>query len=210
MHIIGNMKIRIRRNIVFFLAAIWLALAGNVSGAGSEHISLELPADLLRQTLQGMLPLPLAAENLQGKLEIVSIDRFEMRQDALLVKAVLHGTNVALQTRIGNQDLNLRLGELRFPLTCMLTFRFDPEGKILYVTPFIEPPPATENPQADAVLPLLALLGNREYPVPLGSLQPFQVETGGRDMSVHLDPVDFTISEGRALVLLKPRIEQKR
>jgi len=128
-----------------------------------DTVTLTLPAAMIRESVRSVLPLPIVPEgdHLQGKLVLDSISSLEMRDNGALVKGTLLGSGLTLKTRIGDQNLNMKIGEVRLPLTCDFTFRFDPARKILYVTPKIEPPQPTRNPQADAVLPLLVLLGNK-------------------------------------------------
>lgn len=176
--------------------------------ANPDVVTLTLPAEMIRESLQNVLPLPIDPGNdqLQGRLVLDSVSKLEMRDNGALVKGVVVGHNLALKTRVGDQDLNLRIGEARVPLTCDFSFRFDAAAKMLYVTPFLEPPAPTNNPQADAVLPFLVLLGNREYPVSLASLQTFSTKVGDQDISVAMDPVDIRITAKQMVVKMRPRL----
>ncbi|HHO48949.1 MAG TPA: hypothetical protein ENN06_10955 [Desulfobacteraceae bacterium] len=178
--------------------------------AETDIVTLTLPETTIRQFLQNMLPLPIEAGNdhLQGDLVLDSISRLEMRENAVHVQGLVVGSNVALQTRMGDQLLNMKVGEVRQPLTCDFSFRFDPVGKILYVTPRLEPPAPTDNPQADAILPFLVMLGDREYPVDLAAVRTFQTRIGGQDVAVFMDPVDIEVMPRQLIVKMKPIVSK--
>lgn len=178
----------------------------------SDIITLTLPSAMIRESVQSVLPLPIIPEgdHLQGKLVLDSISKLEMRDNGALVQGMVLGSNLTLKTRIGDQNLNMKIGEVRLPLTCDFTFRFDPAQKILYVTPRLEQPQPTQNPQADAVLPLLTLLGNKEYPVSLDSLRTFTAKIGGQDISVNMEPVDIRIAAQQMVVTMRPKLRKIR
>lgn len=178
--------------------------------AETDIVTLTLPAATIRQFVQEMLPLPIEAGNdhLQGDLVLDSISRLEMRENAVHLQGLVVGSNVALQTRMGDQVLNMKVGEVRLPLTCDFSFRFDPAGKILYVTPRLEPPAPTNNPQADAILPFLVMLGDREYPVDLTALRTFQTRIGGQDVAVFMDPVDIQVTPQQLIVKMRPVVSK--
>lgn len=180
------------------------------SPADTDTVTLTLPAATIRASLQKVLPLPIEPENghLQGKLVLESIERLELRDNGAFVQGVLLGSNVVLQTRMGDQDLNMKVGEVRLPLSCDFSFRFDRASRILFVTPRLEQPAPTNNPQADALLPFLTLLGNREYPVSLASLQSFNARIGNQDIAVLMEPVDILITPRQLIVRMKPDVSK--
>lgn len=177
-----------------------------------DIVTLTLPAAMIKQSVQSVLPLPIVPEgdHLQGRLVLDSISKLEMRDNGALVKGTVLGSNLSLKTKVGNQTLNMKIGEVILPLTCDFTFRFDPATKILYVTPRIEQPAPTKNPSADAVLPLLILLGNKEYPVSLDSLQTFTTKIGEQDISVAMEPVDIRIAARQMVVKMRPKLRKTR
>jgi hypothetical protein len=187
-----------------------LTVAPSFSLANPDIVTLTLPEAMIRESVQSVLPLPIVPEgdHLQGKLVLDSISSLEMRDNGALVKGTVLGSGLTLKTRIGDQNLNMKIGEVRLPLTCDFAFRFDQARKILYVTPRLEPPQPTNNPQADAVLPLLALLGNREYPVSLDSLQSFTTRVGEQKISVAMEPVDIHIAGRQMVVKMRPKLRK--
>ena len=177
-----------------------------------DIVTMTLPEAMIKQSVQSVLPLPIVpeGEHLQGKLVLDSISKLEMRDNGALIQGTVLGSGLTLKTKVGNQSLNMKIGEVRLPLTCDFTFRFDPAQKILYVTPHLEQPQPTKNPQADAVLPLLTLLGNKEYPVSLDSLQTFNAKVGDQDIKVAMEPVDIRIAAQQMVVKMRPKLQKVR
>jgi hypothetical protein len=201
------------RTLALMTAAV-LALttaSASLCLATPDIITLTLPATMIKESVQSVLPLPIVPEgdHLQGRLVLDSISRLEMRENGALVQGTVLGSDLALTTKVGNQSLKMKIGELTLPLTCDFAFRFDPAKQILYVTPRLQEPAPTKNPNADAVLPLLALLGNREYPVSLDALKTFTTKVGGQDISVAMEPVDIHIAPQQMVVKLRPRLKKK-
>ncbi|MHB8808879.1 MAG: hypothetical protein ACYC9M_02545 [Desulfobulbaceae bacterium] len=191
---------------------VLIAVSTAFSRANPDIVTLTLPEAMIKQTVQNILPLQIVPEgdHLQGKLVLDSISKLELRDNGALIKGMVLGSGLSLKTKIGDQSLNMKIGEVRLPLTCDFTFRFDPARKILYVTPRLEQPQPTENPQADAVLPLLTLLGNKEYPVSLDSLQTFTTKVGEQDINVTMEPVDIHIAAQQMVVKMRPKLRKVR
>jgi hypothetical protein len=194
------------------LVVVLITVCTAFSLINPDIVTLTLPEATIKQSVQSVLPLPIVpeGEHLQGKLVLDSISKLEMRDNGALVQGTVLGSGLTLKTKVGNQNLNMKIGEVRLPLTCDFTFRFDPAQKILYVTPHLEQPQPTKNPQADAVLPLLTLLGNKEYPVSLDSLQTFNAKVGEQDIKVAMEPVDISIAAQQMVVKMRPKLQKIR
>jgi hypothetical protein len=204
------MRQHLRHTFSLVILFVLIAVSTVFCRTNPDIVTLTLPEAMIRQSVQSVLPLPIVPEgdHLQGKLVLDSISKLEMRDNGALIQGTVLGSNLSLKTRVGNQNLNMKIGEVRLPLTCDFTFRFDPARKILYVTPHLEQPQPTNNPQADAILPLLTLLGNKEYPVSLDSLQTFTAKVGDQDISVAMEPVDIRISAQQMVVKMRSKLRK--
>lgn len=192
---------------VIFLSVMLTGFSPCLADTGV--VTITLPENVLRQSIESVLPLPLKPDNLEGSLVLDTIDRFELGENSARVHGVLVGKNLIVTTRIGNQDLKLKLGEMHLPLTCDFTFRFDRQQKNLFIKPNLEesyknPPPG----EAGSVLSLLALLDKREYLVSFDSMKNFQTRVGQRNLSVELEPVDVRISQKELVVKMAPKISK--
>lgn len=193
-------------SVVFFL------LSSLLSVAKTSYVTITLPEEVVRQSIRDALPLSIdpQSEMVEGTLVIDSISRLEMRDNLIFLKGQILGTNIVLSTRIGNQDLRMKIGEFRYPLACDLSFRYDATRKILYITPHLVRPEKTlEGKNADAILPVLALLDNREYPVSLGDIQDFNTEIGQRKISVAMEPVDIQVLQSQVVLKMVPKVSKR-
>ena len=177
--------------------------------ADTDYVTITLPEKVLRQSIRSILPLKIDPQSnlLEGNLVLDSIDRFTLGTNSALVHGLILGENIVLNTRIGDQDFRLKIGEVQFPITCNFTFRYDPKKKNLYITPHIaDSVKKGSQEQVNKILPILALLNNREYPVPLSNLQAMQTKVGKRQLSVAMEPVDIQVSQSQLVLKMVPKV----
>ena len=179
--------------------------------AKTSVVTISLPAEVIKQSLQDILPLNIdeTSRYVEGKLTLTSINKVVMGENSAIVEGLVNGENISVITRVGNQDLRIKVGNLHLPLTCDLTFRYDPQGKVLYVNPRLRPPGSDSiNDMASSVTSLLTLFNNKEYPVSLTSLQTLNAKIGDQDISVNMEPVDIRVSKGQLIVKMVPRLSK--
>jgi len=179
--------------------------------AAPDYVTVTLPEQVIKQSIVNTLPLPLNPGKgmLEGSLVLEKIDRFELGKNKASVHGLIIGRNLVLTTRVGDQDLRLKLGEMQLPLRCDFTFRYDPGGKNLYITPHLadslkEAPPD----QASSILPVLALLSDREYPVSFDSLKKFHAMVGQRKLAIEMEPVDVQVVPGELVLKMIPKVSK--
>ena len=177
----------------------------------TDCITITLPARVINRSLHAVLPLPITSHNkhVEGKLVIESINKLEMHDNAISLQGLITGNNLAISARIGDRDIRLKIGRMQMPMTCDLTLRFDPVKKILFVTPHFAKPQIRPGDPANAMLPLLAILDNREYPVTLTSLQSFKAKVGSRSVSFDMEPKEIKVSRNQVKITLIPRLVKK-
>lgn len=204
------MNTRTRRCIILVVLSVTL-LGSALCMADTGFVTITLPEQVIRKSIESALPLSINPDKglLEGSLVLDTIDRFELGNNSAMVHGLILGKNLVLTTRIGDQDFRLKLGEMRLPMTCDFTFRFDPQEKNLYITPHLtdslkEAPPE----QANKVLPILAMLSNREYPISFESMKRFQAKIGQRHVSVEMEPVDIQISQTQLVLKMVPRVSK--
>ena len=201
-----------KRNIYLVFLLLFVLFTGTSPCFGEEDfVTVTLPEKVIRQTLESTLPIQLnpAQGQLAGSLVLEKIDRFELGENSAVVHGLIVGKNLVLTTKIGDQDINLKLGEMRLPLSCDFAFRFDHRENTLYITPRLQDSLNEVQPgQADKVIPLLALLTNREYPVSFESMKKFQTMIGDRHFDLEMEPVDIQISQGSLVLKMIPRLRK--
>ena len=179
--------------------------------AKTKYITVTLPEEVVHQSVRDALPLSIKpnSSHLEGTLVIDSISRLEMNEDMVFLQGQILGRNLILSTRIGDQDLRVRVGEFRYPLTCNLSVRYDEKQRILYLTPHLVRPEKTlEGENARTILPVLAMLDNREYPVSLEDVQGFSTEIGEQKYSIDMEPVGIKVADSRVVVRMVPIVNK--
>jgi len=199
------------KSIIIF-SVVFFLMSSLTSMAKTSYVTITLPEDVVMQSIQDALPLSIEPQNdhVEGTLVIDSISRLEMKDNGIFLQGQVLGSNMVVSTRIGDQDLRMRIGEFRFPLTCDLTFRYDSSRKILFITPHIVRPEKTlKANNANAILPVLTLLDKREYPVSLAHLQGFNTVIGQRKYSVVMEPVDVQVSKSQVVLKMVPKVSKR-
>jgi len=186
--------------------------AGNGNGTPQKNIVLTLPAETVLTSLQKALPLdiPSQSRQLQGDITVESLDRLVIHDNIITVRGVLSGRNLVVTTNLAGQDIQLRVGEVRLPMTCDLQTRFDPARRKLFVTPhFTDIAQNTGNGQ-DSLAPLLGALGGREYPVDLDALETLNIRVGAKSIPIAMEPVKIAGLDNTLIFHLQPRVRPPR
>ena len=109
-------------------------------------------------------------------------------------------------TQIAGQDIQLRIGQVRLPMTCDLQTRFDPVQRKLFVTPrFSETGPGNGGQEA-SLAPLLGALGGKEHPVNLEALQLLHINIGSRSIPIAMEPVKIAGADNALIFHLLPQV----
>jgi hypothetical protein len=181
-----------------------------VQAEQNQAMILTIPAQALHKTISDMLPLPLeqTGDRFQGTITVDSISALEINNNLISIQGQISGRDMQLTTNIGGQDIRLKLGRLVLPITCDISLRFDPKKKTLFLTPRFQNPTHGHSNSAKTLLPLLNALGNREYPLPLDTLQPLTGKIGQTTISITMEPVN--IRAGHNEIILEFRTIAKK
>lgn len=199
------------RNVLMAGCAFLFVLLPGPCRAGNDAMTIALPGEVIRQSLQEILPLRIEQDSsyLEGTFILTSISRVIMGENSAVFDGIVDGSDVHAVTRVGNQNLRIKVGNVHLPLTCDIGFRFDAQQKVLFVKPRVRPPaPGGVADMAGTVASLLSLFGNKEYPVSLTSLQTLNARVGDQDIAIDMDPVDVRVTGGQLVVKLVPRISK--
>jgi hypothetical protein len=199
---------------IFFLALFLVFLAGVFPAKAEEQpVTISLPAEILRQTISDALPIPIETKNhvMEGSIVVDSLDKLQVLDKSIFIEGVVSGRDLAMTADIGGQNIKMKLGSVRLPVTCELFLRFDKQQKILFVKPvFPKPKKGQADDAAEVLQPLLASLGNREYPVAFDDIEPFLFKLGERTIPVKLTPTDIQTLKGILVVKMIPRVSAAR
>lgn len=195
-----------KRFLFLFLLACTLVISSHRPVSAREPITISMPAATVRQTIAGILPLPLEqkSDRFTGSITIDSIRSLVIGKNSVRIEAQVSGRNMEVTTNIGGQDIKLKLGKLVLPVTCDVRLRFDPRTKTLFLRPQFHKPTHGSSNSAKTLVPLLNGLGNKEYPVRLNHLSPLSARVGNKTISVHMQPVDIRATDNLILLKLQP------
>lgn len=194
---------------VFLLALPLMATAPSVGQAkSSQNIVLTLPAETVLSTLQKVLPLdiPSQSRQLQGDIIVESLDSLAIADNTITVRGVLSGRNLVVTTQLAGQPIQLRIGEVRLPVTCALQTRFDAARRKLFVTPHFN----NAGNGNDDLAPLLGALAGREYLVDLDALETMNIRVGNKTIPVAMDPVHIGGANNALIFQMMPRVGTPR
>jgi len=179
---------------------------------GQKNIAITLPAETVLAAIQKMLPLSIPSQNeqLQGDIILESLDRMAIHDNIISTHGVLSGKDLMVVTNIAGQNIQLRVGEVRLPMTCDLLMRFDPARRKLFVTPRFSDTGSGNNNQEASLSPLLGALGGREHPVDLDALQLLNIKIGARSIPIAMEPVKIAGKDNTLIFHLMPRVGNSR
>ncbi len=176
---------------------------------GQDQFTFILPAPAVLQALQTILPLPLEPDSatVKGTISIDAIDTLTIHNNIISLHGVLSGKDLSVSTEIAGQNIRLKLGQLILPLSCDLLLRFDRASQQLFITPQLKPSQSQDKSATggEAILPLMAALDNREYPVNLKKLLAFNPTVGGQSRPLQLEAVQVTGGNNQLIFRLRPK-----
>jgi len=194
--------------LFFFLLLLALFLPCHARAQqGQDQFTFTLPAPAILQAMQMILPLPLETDNaiVNGTISIDSIDTLTIHDNIISLHGVLSGKNLSVSTEIAGQNIRLKLGQLILPLSSDLHLRFDRAGQQLFITPHFKPSQENPSTAGEAILPLMAALDNREYPIDLKKLLSFNPTIGGQSRPLYLEVAGVTTENNQLILKLRPQ-----
>lgn len=204
----------VKNKAILFLGVLLLALplVAALPATGhtkpSRNIVLTLPAETVLASLQKALPLdiPSQSRQLQGDIIVESLDSLAIAETTITVRGVLSGRNLVVTTQLAGQPIQLRIGEVRLPVTCTLQTRFDAARRQLYVTPNFN----NSGNGNDDLAPLLGALAGHEYLVDLDALETMNIRVGSKTIPVAMDPVHIGGANNALVFQMMPRVGNPR
>ncbi|MBM9536898.1 hypothetical protein [Desulfobulbus alkaliphilus] len=195
------------RSLSYLIILLLAASMTHARERSPRDLVLSIPAETVQATIQSILPLTIPAhhELLRGEIILESLDQLSIDNNIITVSGMLSGRNLVAVTNIAGQDILLRLGQARLPVTCDLITRFDSERRELYVTPRFRNPGQNNN-QESSLAPLLGALAGREFHVDLDALRLIGITIGDRLIPLALDPVNIVSEHNSLIVFLQPKV----
>jgi hypothetical protein len=199
---------RIIRSLAIIVFCMALRFVYSIPSAdGKEEITIVIPAKVLAECINDVLPIEIATkENVQGVIRIEKIDELQLGLDTISFMASIHGTDVGYTGKIADLPASIRVGNIDTSCRCVASIRYDRETYILYVKPTLR-----EGGEERGLLwPLLmALLGEREYPIEIQRLRPIVAKVSNRAVTIDMEISDIYTVPNRLFIALSPRISSR-
>ncbi len=198
--------------LLFTLTVMQIFAVPSLQAKSPPPVTITLPASALYQTIQSVLPLPIEqnSRQFQGTITLDSISQLAIRDGVVSLQGIVSGRNMRVTTNIGGQDIQLKLGKLILPVTCDVLLRYDRSTKTLFLTPKFQNPTHGHSNSAKTLLPLLNGLGNKEYPVKLSNISPFQTRIGNQNIAVQMKAVDVRAKKDELILKLRPIVGKRK
>jgi hypothetical protein len=208
----NSKPLRLTCLLLALLLPVSTVAAPGTNTNAAKNIVLSLPAETVLTSLQKALPLDIPSQNrqLQGDITLESLDRLVIHDNIITVHGVLSGKNLVVTTNLAGQDIQLKVGEVRLPMTCDLQTRFDPARRQLFVTPRFTDTAQNAGNSQDPLTPLLGALGGREYLVDLDALQMINVKVGTKSIPIAMEPVNIEGVNNTLIFQMLPRVGARR
>jgi hypothetical protein len=196
---------RIIRSLALIVFCIVLPFAYSISSAeGKDEITIVIPAKVLTECINDVLPIEIAThEKISGLIRLEKIDELQLGLDTISFVASIHGTDVGYTGNIGDLPASIRVGNIDTSCRCEASIRYDKETHILYVKPTLR----EGDERRELLWPLLmALLGEREYPIEIQRLRPIVAKVSNRAVTIDMEISDIYTVPNRLFIALSPRI----
>lgn len=194
----------------FLLLAITLFQSAPLAQASDRNVMIVLPAETVLHTLQKALPIPIPMDNseMSGQVLVTDLRNLTINGNTISVEGTLEGNNLSVLTAIAGQQIKLKLGQVKLPLTCNLATRVDTKSRTLFVTPNF--PANTGNNDPSSLQPLLQSVSGKEFAVPLDAYSYFTMNFGDKQIPLGM-LLDDMIGKDNALELqLRPDVAMQK
>lgn len=173
----------------------------------AEDFSIVLPAKNVEDFIGKLLPYEInLGKGFSGLFFLKSINNIKIFEDKIAFSSHIHGENVTFKTKLGKQEAVLSFGNIDLRNRWDVTYRYDPDNKILHVTPHLINPETKESSSQGEML-LTALFGgisDMEYPIDLKELPPVATRVVDKNLTIHFDVTDIRSTNDRLTIFINP------
>lgn len=173
----------------------------------AQPITLSIPALALHQMLAEILPLPIEqpkrSPSFQGTITIDSISSLSIDKGQVQISGQISGRNMAINTNVGGQNIQVRLGSMSLPVICEVSLRLDRRRQEILLTPRFQRSTQSIGEADEALVSLLNGL-SQEYSIPLHDLIPFSGEIGGKPVQIRMEALDLRAEKNLLTLRLRP------
>jgi hypothetical protein len=175
------------------------------SGDNSNDITMVIPAKVLAECVNDMLPIELTGDiKVSGELWVTRIDTLQLGLNKISFSTTLHGEDIRYTGKIGDLPVSIRIDSLESSLRCEASIRYDRENDLLYVKPKI----LEEGKRGELMWPMLnALIGSKEFSVEIQRLRPIIAKISNKIVTIDMDISNIFTANDRLFIALRPNVK---
>jgi hypothetical protein len=173
-----------------------------------DEVTVVIPGRVLAQFIRGVLPVQITWDKkVAGAVWVQSIDRLTLGLNAVSFSISIRGEDITWTGKFGDLPTRLSFGRIHTSVDCEASIRYDRARHILYVKPM-----AIDVGNSREVLrPLLvALIGDREYPIQIQKLKPIIVEFANRTVTIDINISNVYTADNRVFIGISPSLRANR
>lgn|GEM_PF-987746 len=172
-----------------------------------REITIVIPAEVLASFVNDVLPVQITNDRkFSGAIWVKSIDKLELGIDKVSFSVNVHGEDITYTGNIGNLPASLSFGSVDASFNCEASIRYDKENSILYVRPQI----VEKRNRNEVLWPLLvALIGNKEYPVQIQRLKPLIAKFSNKSVIIRMHISNIYTTKNRLFIEIRPGVEDR-
>jgi len=199
---------RIASTILAVIIGLSLSLTCSfASGDNSNEITMVIPAKVLAECVNDMLPIEITGDKkVSGELWVKRIDTLQLGLNKISFSATIRGEDIRYTGKIGDLPASIHVSSIDTSLRCEASIRYDREKDLLYVKPKI----LEEGKRGELMWPMLnALMGSKEFSVEIQRLRPIMAKFSNKTVTIDMDISNIFTANDRLFIALRPNVKTR-
>ena len=175
-----------------------------------KETTVVVPAESIARAIKPLLPYKIdLGKNFLGSFFVQSVENIRLEKGKILFSSLISGKDIKYATKVGEQVVNVVVGDVNLASRWEVSFKFDRTNKKLLLKPDLQDSKnENEFSQGDALLnTLLTALSGIEYPIELNNLEPVKSEFYNQLVTAKMDVSDVYAANDKLFIELIPTVE---
>jgi len=199
---------RIASTILAVIIGLSLSLTCSfASGDNSNEITMVIPAKVLAECVNDMLPIEITGDKkVSGELWVKRIDALQLGLNKISFSTTIHGEDIRYTGNIGDFPASIHVKSIDTSLKCEALIRYDRENDLLYVKPKI----LEEGEGGELMGSMLnVLVGSKEFSVEVQRLRPIVAKFSNKTVTIDMDISNIFTANDRLFIVLRPHVKTR-
>jgi hypothetical protein len=177
------------------------------SGDNSNEITMVIPAKVLAECVNDMLPIEITGnKKVSGELWVKRIDALQLGLNKISFSTTIHGEDIRYTGKIGDLPASIHVKSIDTSLKCEALIRYDRENDLLYVKPKI----LEEGKGGELMGSVLnVLVGSKEFSVEVQRLRPIVAKFSNKTVTIDMDISNIFTANDRLFIVLRPNVKTR-